>query len=108
MYNISLVPSAPPTSVSVSEVTSFSITVQWGPIYCIHRNGDAITGYSVQYREVGTAMREITVQIVPGMQATLTGLVPSTVYALSVAAVNNAGIGVYSDEVVQQTTGEQS
>ena len=39
-----IVPSAPPISVSVSEVTSSSITVQWGPVDCIHRNGD-ITDY---------------------------------------------------------------
>ena len=41
-------PFTPPTSVSVSEVTSSSITVQWGPVDCIHRNGN-ITGYSMQY-----------------------------------------------------------
>ena len=46
------VPSAP-TSVATSDVTSSNITVQWGPVDCIHRNGD-ITGYSVcmGYKEV--------------------------------------------------------
>ena len=49
-------PSAPPTSVNVSDVTPSSITVQWGPVDCIHRNGD-ITGYSVQYGNVESNWR---------------------------------------------------
>ena len=100
-----VVPSAPPTSVSVSEVTSSSITVQWGPVDCIHRNGN-ITGYSVQYGELGSAEGERTLQMVSNKQATISGLTPSTEYTISVAAINNAGIGIYSIEMVQQTTGE--
>ena len=46
-------PSAAPTSVSVSEDTSSSITVQWGAVDCIHHNGD-ITGYSVLYGVQGS------------------------------------------------------
>ena len=104
---ISSAPSAPPTSVSVSEVTSSSITVQWGPVDCIHRNGD-ITGYSVQYGKVGSAEGERTLQIVEGAmdrQATISGLTPSTEYTVSVAADNTAGTGVYSDESVLETKG---
>ena len=41
-------PSASPDFVSIIEVTSSSITVQWEMVPCIHRNGD-ITGYSVRY-----------------------------------------------------------
>ena len=96
------VPSAPPTYVRVSEVTSSSITVQWGPVDCIHRNGD-ITSYSVQYGEVEP---ESGLQEVANRRATITGLTPSTEYAVSAAAINNNGTGVYSDEVVQKTAGE--
>ena len=32
-------------------MTSTAITVQWGEVDCVHRNGD-ITGYTVQYGEV--------------------------------------------------------
>ena len=98
-------PTAPPTSVSVSEVTPSSITVQWGPVDCIHRNGD-IAGYSVQYREVGSAEGEKTQQMVSIRQAIISGLTPSTEYAVSVATVNNVDTGGYSDEVIQQTTGD--
>ena len=49
---------------------------------------------------------DITVQIVANRQATISGLPPFTAYTVSVAAVNSAGTGVYSDEVVQKTEGE--
>ena len=100
-------PSAPPSSVSASEVTSSSITVQWGPVDCARRNGD-ITGYSVRYGEVGSAEGERTLQIVErdvDRRATISGLTLSTEYTVSVAAINSAGTGVYSDEVVQQIAG---
>ena len=99
------VSSEPPTSVRVSGVTSSSITVQWGPVDCIYRNGD-ITGYSVQYIKLGGSGTESSLQEVTNRQATISGLTPSTVYAVFVAAVNSAGTGVYSDEVVQETEGE--
>ena len=47
------VPSAPPTSVATSDVTSSNITVQWGPVDCIHRNGNiTATQCSTGYKEV--------------------------------------------------------
>ena len=98
-YMSGAAPSAPPASVSVSEVTSSSITVQWGPVVCIHRNGD-ITGYSVQYGEVGSG----STQIMPvsggsSTETTISGLMLSTTYSIQVAAVNSAGTGPYSDAV---------
>ncbi|CAI7989142.1 Protein sidekick [Geodia barretti] len=50
-------PSAGPSSVSVVGVTSSTITVMWGSVPCIHQNGD-ITGYSVQYRAVGSENKD--------------------------------------------------
>ena len=87
-------PSAAPTSVSVSEVTSSSITVQWGAVDCIHRNRD-ITGYSVQYgvwENESTRTRSVS----DATEITIAGLVSSTLYEIQVAAVNSAGVGVYS------------
>ena len=72
---------------------------------CADRNGD-ITGYSVRYGEVGSAE---PLQMVEGdmdRQATVSDLTPSTEYNVSVAAVNSAGTGVYSDEKIQRTAGE--
>ena len=90
-------PSAAPTSVRESGVTSSNITVQWGAVDCIHHNGD-ITGYSVRYRVQGsgsTQTRNVSIT-----EATISSLMPSTTYSIEVAAVNSAGIGVYSDPPV--------
>ena len=100
-------PSSPPTSVSVSEVTSSSITVQWGPVDCIHRNGD-ITGYSVQYEEVGSAEGERSVvKLVSGDFSggmyTISGLSPATLYRVEVAGETSAGPGPYSHPVTFKT-----
>ena len=101
-----LVPSAPPTSVSVSDVTSSTISIQWGTVECIHRNGD-ITGYSVMYSVVGSGS-VIVLPVVESSQITLSGLVSSTNYSIQVAAVNNAGIGVFSDAITTTTQESES
>ena len=93
-------PSAAPTSVRESGVTSSSVTVQWGAVDCIHHNGD-ITGYSVRYGVQGSG--SIQTRDVSGgdtSQTIIPGLNPSTTYSIEVAAVNSAGIGVYSDPPV--------
>ena len=89
-------PSAAPTSVSVSEVTSTSITVQWGAVDCIHRNGD-ITGYSVRYGVQGSGSTQ-TVSVSGGgaTMTTISGLMASTTFSIDVAAVNSAGTGMHS------------
>ena len=95
MYSFvtSTAPSAPPSSVSVSEVTSSSITVQWGPVDCIHRNGD-ITGYSVQCKEVKSrSIHNMTVSGSNTTEATIINLMPSTMYIVQVAAINDVGYG---------------
>ena len=86
------VPSAAPSSVSVSVVNSTAFTVQWGMIICINRNGD-ITYYrihvvgNVEIEKVVNASddaREVTI---------ISELTPSTTYSIQVAAVNNIGTG---------------
>ena len=99
-------PSAPPTAVSTSDVTSSSITVQWGAVDCIHRNGD-ITGYSVRYGVQGSGSTQT--ESVSGdttTEATISGLASGTNYDIQVAAVNSAGTGVYSDPLTVLTSGE--
>ena len=92
-------PSAPPTSVSVSEVTTSSITVQWGPVDCIHRNGD-ITGYSVRY---GSETVSVSGDSSGGMYV-ISGLMPSTTYSIEVAAETSVGTGPYSAAIINQLT----
>ena len=93
------VPSAAPTSMSVSEVTSSSITVQWGTVPCIHRNGD-ITGYIVRY---GSETQSVLGGSVT--ETTISDLTPSTTYNIQVAAVNDADTGPFSNSISIMTLG---
>ena len=88
--------------MSVSEVTSSSITVQWGPVDCIHRNGD-ITGYSVRY---GSETVSVSGDSSGGMYV-ISGLMPSTTYSIQVAAETSAGTGPYSDLRIVNTNSEE-
>ena len=99
------VPSAPPTFVSTSVVTSSSITVQWGAVDCIHRNGD-ITDYSVRYGVQGSGSTQ-TESVSGGAttEATISGLESATNYTIEVAAENSAGTGVYSGPITALTSG---
>ena len=100
-----LAPSGAPTFVSISDTTSSSITVQWGPVSCINRNGD-ITGYSVLFG-VGRS-GDVKIIYVPGGATTgaiISGLYSSTNYSFEVAAVNSAGIGLYSTVMFSLTKG---
>ena len=96
-------PSAPPTSVSTSDITSSTIVLQWGPVQCIHRNGD-ITGYSVRYGVQGNGSTQ-TMSVSGGgtSGATISGLESDSTYTIEVAGENSAGIGVYSDPLVVDT-----
>ena len=99
----SAVPSAPPSSISTTS-TPTTITVQWGEVECIDRNGE-ITGYSVKYGGGGSTVT----RPVPGgstRQSTISGLTPSTDYTIEVAAVNSVGTGRYSTGMVVRTPGE--
>ena len=73
----SAVPSSAPTSVSATS-TPTTITVQWGMVQCIHRNGE-ILDYSVRYSGGGSTQ---TMPITGGgtRQTTISGLTPSTDY----------------------------
>ena len=91
--------------MSVSEVTFSSITVQWGAVDCIHRNGD-ITGYTVRYGVQGNGNTQ-TVSVSGGgtTEAILSGLTASTEYTIEVVSVNSAGTGVYSNIIYEKTLG---
>ena len=99
-------PAAAPINVGTSSDTFSSITVQWGAVDCIHRNGD-ITGYSVRYGVQGSGDR--TVEMASGDSSggiyQISGLSAATVYTIEVAAVNTAGTGVYSSQKNQLTLG---
>ena len=98
-------PSAPPTSVSTSDITSSTIVLQWEPVDCIHRNGD-ITGYSVQYGVQGSGST-LTMNVCGGdtYKTMITRLNSAANYSIKVAAVNGAGTGDYSKSIYAITSG---
>ena len=98
----SAAPSGPPTDVRATDITPTTITVQWGLVNCIDRNGE-ITGYSVRYR-VGTTVNSRGT--VSDTVATIEGLKPSTRYTIEVAAVNDIDTGPYSTGIEAETDGE--
>ena len=87
-------------------MTNISITLHWAPVDCIHRNGN-ITSYLVQYGVQGNRNTNIT-KVFGGAatNTTISGLIPATMYSIKVAAVNNAGPGVYSNSTTVRTLGE--
>ena len=91
------VPSAAPKSVRVNKVTFSSISVEWGEVDCIHHNG-YIRGYSVEYGGMESASTHSW-----QYSTTISSLMPSTKYSIKVAAINIAGIGVYSAPVMVTT-----
>ena len=68
---------------------------------CIHRNGD-ITGYSVEYEDIEGPAQYLHVS---NSRVNISELHVSTNYSIQVAAVNMAGVGVYSSPLVATTDG---
>ena len=89
--------------VTVSNVTSSTITIQWGMIPCIHQNGN-ITGYSVTIDTKGTGSTQ-TLGNLSGASTTLLHLTPETTYEIRVAGVNTEGIGVSTNISATTLTG---
>ena len=81
-------------------MTGTTITVQWEPADCIHRNGD-ITSYLLQYevQESGNTQTHTAI----GAQSTISNLMSSTNYSIKVAAVNSAGTGKFSPAIITVT-----
>ena len=97
-------PSASPDSISSASLSATSISVQWGEVACIHRNGE-IPGYVA--RVLRTEEEVETVMVAQSeREVAVTGLFPSTEYAVQVAAVNSAGIGPFNTTIPIITTGK--
>ena len=70
---------------------------------CLDRNGE-ITGYRAQAVRNGVAEGTASVGS-DARQATISGLSPSTMYTVQVAAVNGAGTGLPYSSGISVTTG---
>ena len=97
-------PTAPPSNVNVTDVTSSTITVQWEMVPCDDQNGP-ITGYSVRYGVMGSSEREIEEVVGDQRMATISELAAATVYEYEVAGITTADTGVYSDPMTTLTQG---
>ena len=98
-----------PLAPTVSAATPYSLMVEWMEP---ENSGPAITDYDVQYREgdSGDGFTDAQHQG-PAPTATLTGLMPDTVYEVQVRATNATGTGDWSESGEGKTktlqTGEQ-
>ena len=95
-------PSAPPTYMKVFNVTSTTITIQWGKVNCKHHNG-RIIGYSVRYGSQDNLNSTLSISGESVNMTTISKLRASTTYEIEVAAVNNAGTGAFSPVLVAHT-----
>ena len=81
------------------EASSSSITVQWGPVDCINRNGEMI-GYMVTYEQVdNTSTQKMTILNGNIGQCTISELSPGSMYEIRVAAMNTVGEGTNSHTI---------
>ena len=91
----STAPTGAPDGVREVSVTANSITVQWGEVPCLDRNGE-IAGYTVEVTLNGMVVATENVNDGSAREGTVSGLNPSTEYTVTVAAVNSAGPGPFS------------
>ena len=71
--------------------------MSWIEIECIEGNGP-ISNHTVEFREVGGA---VTPGVVVNRTFTANGLTPYTNYTFSVAGMNDAGTGPFSNTSIQ-------
>ena len=62
----------------------------------MHRNGD-ITGYAVMYKELSSDLTTYIHKTVAIRNIDITGLKPSTLYEIAVAAFNSVGTGPFTN-----------
>ena len=89
--------------MSLSSNTVTSINVAWEPVPCMHRNGD-ITGYAVMYRELSSGLATYIHETVATRNINITGLKPSTLYEIAVAAFNSVGTGPFTNASLKTDT----
>ena len=82
------------------QLNSTSVEISWDEVVCTHQNGD-ITGYEINY-SISRTENWIT-QSTNQTVFTANGLLPLTSYVFRVAAINNEGIGPFSNDVTFKT-----
>ena len=96
------VPSFSPLDVMVTSANPVSLMVSWQLPPMIEDSNGPITGHIVKYARVGSSDVK-SVNVTSGTTFTISRLVPCVKYEVSVAAVNNDGIGPFSNPVVRRS-----
>ena len=103
IYNVLSVPSKAPQNLTIINITSTSVTISWDSVECIHRNG-LITQYLLIIRPVDTSDSNLEKFVTlnsdgpdNGGGYMATALQPSVSYMFKVAAINNNGIGPFTE-----------
>ena len=103
VYFLFTVPSASPIDLTVVSISAFSVSLEWGHVPCLHRNGQ-ITGYVLQY--LGNGRNEtLSIESTQNRNATIANLTTLTNYSIKIAAITSARVGVYSDSLTTETGG---
>ena len=78
------------------------IKIQWGPVNCSHQNG-RVSDYKIKYTEEGSTVTNDFTLNVDSLVVSINYLKPSTNYFIAMAAINNAGTGVFSSPIKAKT-----
>ena len=78
------------------------IKIQWGPVNCSHQNG-RVSGYKIKYTEEGSTVTHDFTLNFNSLVVNIGYLKPSTNYFIAMAAINNAGTGVFSSPIKAKT-----
>ena len=97
-YN-STVPGSPPQSITIVSIDPASLKVSWEPPMELSYNVP-ITGYVIQYVNDGTQEMIKDIKDISGTTYTISGLVACAKYSVKVAAMNDDGIGPFSEPEV--------
>ena len=95
LYSVSL-PGQP--SVSVSSITATSISLSWSV-----PSDSVVTSYEVMWRETDSGATEMTSGSLTDASYTIEQLDSTTIYTITVAAANSAGISTDSLPIIIST-----
>ena len=98
-----IVPTAPPSRIYVSQITSVSVTLAWFAIPFKNHHG-VLIGYEILYTEKGeNKWMNVTSNTVLRREKVVGGLKKFSEYEFKVAGKTSAGIGVYSPAITSKT-----
>ena len=96
-----LVPDGPPVNITITEVTPYSVTLQWDPPTPDKQNG-VIVSYVINVM-TGDQVQRMVVQSNDSQQ-TISNLTPYTTYTFSISASTRIGQGPFSAAVATRTS----